>query len=412
VAEHVPVAVVLTARQVEFAAFRAYLSNVEELFHPQGTAFCVGDLPGGRRRVALAEIGEGNNGAAVLTERAISFIRPELLVFVGIAGALMDDIELGDVVVPTRIYLLLSGTVADDGFHRRPRTWQVSHALDQFARHVHRERAWLAGLPGPPPEVHFRPVLAGELVLDARDTTLARQIREHYNDAAAIEMESAGMAHAAYLNQSLPSIAVRGISDTASGDKEETDKAGWQQRAARNAAAFAAALLSGFPGAAPANATPALRVAIAELAAAEQAVEELYRTVHDKIAKPGLPPVAVRTPELTGRLDDLDRLARENGRLTDELSGLERDIASARTEIEELYARAAGLLERRRELRGRLEIHLALAVRLGVAEAEEVGARYTRARELLWTKPCDLRAATRAVHDYQRAVTARREAAQ
>jgi septal ring factor EnvC (AmiA/AmiB activator) len=225
-------------------------------------------------------------------------------------------------------------------------------------------------------------------------------------------MESAGMAHAAYLNQSLPSIAVRGISDTASGDKEETDKAGWQQRAARNAAAFAAALLSGFPGAAPANATPALRVAIAELAAAEQAVEELYRTVHDKIAKPGLPPVAVRTPELTGRLDDLDRLARENGRLTDELSGLERDIASARTEIEELYARAAGLLERRRELRGRLEIHLALAVRLGVAEAEEVGARYTRARELLWTKPCDLRAATRAVHDYQRAVTARREAAQ
>jgi nucleoside phosphorylase len=398
VAEHVPVAVVLTARQVEFAAFRAYLSNVEERFHPQGTAFCIGDLPGGRR-VALAEIGEGNNGAAVLTERAISFIQPELLVFVGIAGALMDDLALGDVVVPSRIYLLLSGTVADDGFHRRPRTWQVSHALDQFARHVHRERAWLAGLPAPSPEVHFRPVVAGELVLDARDTTLARQIREHYNDAAAIEMESAGMAHAAYLNQSLPSIAVRGISDTASGDKEETDKAGWQQRAARNAAAFAAALLAGFPGAGPADGSPALRVAIAELAAAEAAADELCRTVRDKIAEPGLPQLVVHTPELTARLDD---------GLTD-LPALERDIVSARKEIAELHARAAGLLERRRELRGRLEIHLAMAVKLGVAEADEVGARYTRARELLWTKPCDLRAATRAVHDYQRAVIARRE---
>lgn len=398
-AEHVPVAVVLTARQVEFAAFRAYLSNVEERFHPQGTAFCVGDLPGGRRRVALAEIGEGNNGAAVLTERAISFIQPELLVFVGIAGALMDDLALGDVVVPSRIYLLLSGTVADDGFHRRPRTWQASHALDQFARHVHRERAWLAGLPAPSPEVHFRPVVAGELVLDARDTTLARQIREHYNDAAAIEMESAGMAHAAYLNQSLPSIAVRGISDTASGDKEETDKAGWQLRAARNAAAFAAALLAGFPGAGPADGGTALRVALAELAAAEAAADELCRTVRDKIAKPGLPPLVPHTPELTARLDD---------RLTDR-PALERDIVSARTEIAELHARAAGLLERRRELRGRLEIHLAMAVKLGVAEADEVGARYTRARELLWTKPCDLRAATRAVHDYQRAVIARRE---
>jgi nucleoside phosphorylase len=414
VAEHVPVAVVLTARQVEFEAFRAYLTNVEERFHPQGTAFCVGDLPGGRRRVALAEIGEGNNGAAVLTERAISFIRPDLLVFVGIAGALMDDLALGDVVVPTRIYLLLSGTVADDGFHRRPRTWQVSHALDQFARHVHRERAWLAGLPAPSPEVHFRPVVAGDLVLDARDTTLARQIREHYNDAAAIEMESAGMAHAAYLNQSLPSIAVRGISDTASGDKEETDKAGWQQRAARNAAAFGAALLAGFPGRDPVTGTPALRLAIAELAKAEAAAGELYRTVHDKIAEPGLPPLAARTPALTGRLDDADRVAREDGRsdrLAGELAELERDIAGARKEVEELHARAAGLLERRRELRSRLENYLAVAVERGFAEAKEIGAGYTRARELLWTKPCDLRAATQAVHDYQRAVIARREAA-
>jgi hypothetical protein len=90
---------------------------------------------------------------------------------------------------------------------------------------------------------------------------------------------------------------------------------------------------------------------------------------------------------------------------------LERDIESARKDVEELRTRAAGLLERRRELRSRLENYLAVAVERGFAEAAEIGAGYTRARELLWTKPCDLRAATQAVHDYQRAVIARREAA-
>ncbi len=70
----------------------------------------------------------------------------------------------------------------------------------------------------------------------------AQVIHEHYNDAIAVEMESACVAQAAHLNQSLPVIVVRGISDRADGTKTITDGLDWQPKAAANAAAFAVAL--------------------------------------------------------------------------------------------------------------------------------------------------------------------------
>jgi hypothetical protein len=57
-------------------------------------------------------------------------------------------------------------------------------------------------------------------------------------------------------------------------------------------------------------------------------------------------------------------------------------------------------------LRGRLEAYRAKAARLGYAEHEELTAVHGRARELLYTAPCDLRAATRAVFAYQQALAA------
>jgi adenosylhomocysteine nucleosidase len=55
-------------------------------------------------------------------------------------------------------------------------------------------------------------------------------------------MEAAGIAQAGHLNDALPTIMVRGISDYADESKSATDQAGWQPRAVANAAAFAAAL--------------------------------------------------------------------------------------------------------------------------------------------------------------------------
>ncbi|WP_189129756.1 hypothetical protein [Wenjunlia tyrosinilytica] len=59
----------------------------------------------------------------------------------------------------------------------------------------------------------------------------------------------------------------------------------------------------------------------------------------------------------------------------------------------------------RAELRGRLDGYKAKAARLGYAEDPEILERYDHARRLLWSAPCDLRAAEQAVRRYQHAVT-------
>jgi hypothetical protein len=60
----------------------------------------------------------------------------------------------------------------------------------------------------------------------------------------------------------------------------------------------------------------------------------------------------------------------------------------------------------REELRGLLGAYKAKAARLGAAEDGVLAQRYDRARDLLWTAPCDLAAAADAVSGYQQAVLA------
>jgi adenosylhomocysteine nucleosidase len=195
---HTGIVVILTALNVEYDAVRAHLIGLQARAHPAGTRFEIGTLRGTWRRIALAITGTGSTSSAIIAERAISLFAPQALLFVGIAGALKDDIALGDVVVATRIYAYHGGRAEMNEFLVRPRGWETPHHLEQLARHVSRSQRWIAMLPANararPPTVHFGPVAAGDVVLDDPNSAVADRIRRHYNDAAAIEMESAGVA--------------------------------------------------------------------------------------------------------------------------------------------------------------------------------------------------------------------------
>jgi hypothetical protein len=157
-----------------------------------------------------------------------------------------------------------------------------------------------------------------------------------------------------------------------------------------------------------------LRSAIDALAAAEMRAAQGCRTALEKIADPGLVPPTPRAPALRDRLADLERLAAADQwtRLADGLTAVHQQVEQAARAAAALQEAADGSLDRRIELRGRLAVFLAMAVRLGVAEQAEFGARYAEAHGLLWTRPCDQRAATRAVLAYQRLVIERRELTQ
>jgi 5'-methylthioadenosine/S-adenosylhomocysteine nucleosidase len=231
---------VLTALETEYAAVRDLIESPEVHRHAAGTRFAVGPIRGRAGLVALALAGAGNQSAAVLTERAIAQFRPRAVFFAGIAGALHDDLALGTVVVGTKVYGYHGGFEESEGFGARPQAWDADHELEQIAHAVCRDDSWHSGLPDAP-AVCFRPIAAGEVVLNSRATPLALQLRRHYADAAAIELESAGTARAAHLNR-VPFLTVRAISDKADGHKHETDGKGWQSIAARNAAAFTIAV--------------------------------------------------------------------------------------------------------------------------------------------------------------------------
>jgi hypothetical protein len=92
---------------------------------------------------------------------------------------------------------------------------------------------------------------------------------------------------------------------------------------------------------------------------------------------------AGRWPELAEEADELDRVATGT-------------LAAARKALRAI----TGLLDRRAELRGRLEAYQVKAARLGHAEDLDLEKLHTAAHDLLFTAPCDLPAATRALNRY------------
>ncbi|MGW7244126.1 5'-methylthioadenosine/S-adenosylhomocysteine nucleosidase family protein [Streptomyces sp. NPDC054804] len=229
-------AVILTALPEEYDAVRAHLVDAEEIVHPRnGTRAELGRFAETAWTVALAELGVGALTAASLTTQIVDWLDPETVLFVGVAGGLKDDIEIGDVVVGTKVYAIHGGKQTPDGFHARPEVWHGSHRLVQAARSALRDMPDVRG--------HRKPIAVGDVVLADDRSAFAAHIRHHYNDACAIEMEGSGAAHAAHLNGQLDTLVIRGISDLANADKHAADASGSQILAAERAASVAVEVL-------------------------------------------------------------------------------------------------------------------------------------------------------------------------
>ncbi|MEU7717786.1 5'-methylthioadenosine/S-adenosylhomocysteine nucleosidase [Streptomyces tibetensis] len=235
--------VILTALNLEYQAVRQRLADLQVHRHERGTRFEVGTVRGTSCRVALGLANKGNHSAAVIAERAIQEFSPLAVVFVGVAGALWDATRLGDVVMASHVYAYHGGTSEDDGLKARPRAWEAPHGISQVASHLARLGDWADPTPGHQdgPQVRFGAIAAGEIVQNSRLSAEAKWIRQHYNDALAIEMEAAGVAQAGHLSGA-PVAIIRGISDRADGTKSSSEDRRWQPRAAANAAAFAVRL--------------------------------------------------------------------------------------------------------------------------------------------------------------------------
>jgi hypothetical protein len=151
----------------------------------------------------------------------------------------------------------------------------------------------------------------------------------------------------------------------------------------------------------------ALQEVLSDVEAAEITARQTYVAVVEKIANPGLPePTAEGSARLRPRIAALGEL-RDSGdwaALSAEVDRLDADAAATLDAARRAVRAVAGLLDRRAELRGRLEAFRVKAARLGYGEDLELERVHKQAQDILFTAPCDLPAATRALNRYQQAL--------
>lgn len=200
---------------LEYDTLRAHSRSGRNFVHDNGTRGEPGRLTDTPRTVAIAELGQGAPSTPALTTHIVDWPRPQVLISVGVAGGLKDDIEIGDVAVGTKVYAIHGGKQAPQGFQARPEVRHGSHRLLQAARSALRDM--------PDAQGHRKPIAVGDAVPADDKSVFAAHIRHHHDDARAIETEDRGASHAAHLNGQLDALVIRGISDLANADKHTAD---------------------------------------------------------------------------------------------------------------------------------------------------------------------------------------------
>lgn len=249
----VPMVMIVTALSLEAEAVAEYLEDIREVEHPTtGSLYQLGRFPGPPRfDVAVVVTAPGNESAAMETERAIHLFSPVIALFVGVAGGVKDDVTVGDVVAADYVYDYSSAKEGDGLVRARIKTAQASYAAIQRARVVASSKAWVSvvkrGSPSSDardPIALIKPIAAGPRLLASTDAPTALWIKDHCNDAQAVEMEGYGFHASLSAYPGIEALVVRGISDVVDGKSAHNDKA-WQPVAASRAAAFALTVASG-----------------------------------------------------------------------------------------------------------------------------------------------------------------------
>lgn len=241
-------AVILTAIEPEFQAVRSHLTDLREFETSTGTPFQVGTakLSNGEWQIALAVAGPGQLETPLILQEGLERFSPDVVFFVGVAGGFAEkQIEIGDVILATKIYQFESGKEGDDKFHPRPEVNLPSNAIQKRARFEAAQRGWTGDRLDPAgagtATLHVKPIASGSKVVASTNSASYELIRDLYGDAVAVEMEGWSFLGSAAFGRAEAAV-IRGISDLLDG-KATADSRGSQSLASKNAASVAFHLL-------------------------------------------------------------------------------------------------------------------------------------------------------------------------
>jgi adenosylhomocysteine nucleosidase len=176
------------------------------------------------QKVVLARMAMGKVNAAMAVQALIDLFDAAPLILSGTAGAVAPEIEVGDVVIGTRVIPHDAGVYLSEGFkfcgvmasdgQGRPgwvRAFQADPHLVQAALSTGEDLLWPRGARKRIPAVRVGTIVTGDQVIfsQAKKEWLHRTF-----EALAVEMEGAAVAQVAAAN-GRPWLVVRAISDQA-----------------------------------------------------------------------------------------------------------------------------------------------------------------------------------------------------
>jgi nucleoside phosphorylase len=149
----------------------------------------------------------GNTAAALNAQSIVNTLKPDLVLFSGIAGG-RKDAKIGDVVIANHVYSYESAKETKDGLIPRPREIRLSGSMrslvNAFLTQLRREDLGFG--------VYFKPIACGEKLIASDAGMSAQLIAESYSDSYAIEMEGYGFLSAMHESK-VDGILIRGVSD-------------------------------------------------------------------------------------------------------------------------------------------------------------------------------------------------------
>ena len=155
-------------------------------------------------RVILQKSGIGKVNAALQAQEMIRQYRPDCIISSGCAGGNGDDINVQDMVVSTELtyHDVYCGTAIDSTtVYGQVQGLPARYQADPYLL----EKARLAGA-----KIHPGLIVTGDWFVDSKEKM--REIVGHFPEAKAVDMESAAIAQACYINK-VPFISFRVISD-------------------------------------------------------------------------------------------------------------------------------------------------------------------------------------------------------
>ncbi|MEM7039424.1 MAG: 5'-methylthioadenosine/S-adenosylhomocysteine nucleosidase [Bacteroidota bacterium] len=233
---------ILTALELERKAVLQLLTQTHPLVHPETkTRYMEGQWNG--VKVTVGRTRATNVNSAAETERAVAFLKPDYVFYLGVAGGL-KDVKICDIVIGEDVYGYERGKAAEGGFRPRPQFGKSSYELCEAIATFQYAESWQLLQPTMyneryqgPVEVFTGTIAAGEKVDASETSDLHQFLAQNCSHALAIEMEGLGFLSAMHARQGHEALLVRGISDLVE-KKSESDNEGNQHLAANIVAHF------------------------------------------------------------------------------------------------------------------------------------------------------------------------------